>query len=502
MRLYILAFIAFMLAACAPGTVGQQISVSIIADGQTRALTLPAGSSASDALAAAGIALGDLDRSQPPSYTQLAHGDEIHIIRVVEEFETEQVELPFVSRTLPNESLPVGEQRLIQNGANGLQEVRYRLIYENGELVSRTEVSSTVLAQPVDEIIMIGAQSPFSSVEIAGRLAFISAGNAWVLEGNSAARRAVAITGDLDGRVFELSPDARWLLFTRDSPGEDAINELWVASLASSEQTLIDLEVQNVVHYAGWIPGEQNSIAFSTVEPALHPPGWEATNDLQRITFSDDGEVGEPELLLSPRQDGLYAWWGTAYAWSPQGEQLAFARPDGVGTVDLASDSLDIWYSLPVYQTGSDWAWIPGVSWLDDERFYYIRYATNPPSFSLQLAGPEGSVEIAADVGMFAQPAVEADGGQVAFLRAFIPSQSDISSYELMVATPEAVVTSLFPPQGAAGLQPQRVVWSPSGGKAPLIAFIYEGNLWVVNILSGEASQLTGDGLVRAISWQ
>jgi hypothetical protein len=61
---------------------------------------------------------------------------------------------------------------------------------------------------------------------------------------------------------------------------------------------------------------------------------------------------------------------------------------------------------------------------------------------------------------------------------------------------------SLFPPEGAAGLQPQRVAWSPSGENGPLIAFIYEGNLWVVNILSGEANQLTGDGLVSAIAWR
>lgn len=502
MRLYIVAFIALLLAACAPGAVGQQVSVTITVDGQTRQLTLPAGSRGRDAIDAAGITLGELDRSEPPSYTELDDGDELRIVRVTEEFETEQVELPFVSRTLPNESLPVGEQRLIQNGANGLQEITYRLVYEDGELVSRTEIESIVLTQPVEEIIMIGAQSPFSSVEIAGRLAFNSAGNAWVLEGSSGARRAVAITGDLDGRIFEVSPDGRWLLFTRDSASDGVINELWVASLTNNEQELIDLGVRNVVHYAGWIPGEQNTVAFSTVEPALNPPGWEANNDLQSITFSEDGEVGGAESLLSSRKDGFYAWWGTAYAWSPQGEQLAFARPDGVGTVNLDSDSLDVWFSLPAYQTGSDWAWIPGITWLDDERFYYVRYSTNPASFGLELAGPNGAEEIATDVGMFAQPVAETDGGQVAFLRAFTPSQSDISSYELMVATPEGVAMSLFPPEGAAGLQPQRVAWSPSGENGPLIAFVYEGNLWVVNILSGEASQLTGDGLVSAVSWR
>ncbi|MEX2162392.1 MAG: G5 domain-containing protein [Anaerolineales bacterium] len=504
MRLYILLFfVLLLLSACAPAVApAEAISVTISFDGDSRSLTLPAGSRVRDAIASAAIELGDLDRSEPPSYTELTDGDEVRVIRVTEEFETEQSTLPFISRTLPNESLPVGEQRLVQNGANGLREVHYRLLFEDGELVSRTEVDSAVLTQPVEEIIMIGAQSTFSSVELSGRLAFLSAGNAWVLERSSGSRRAVAITGDLDGRIFEVSPNGEWLLFSRTSSSDGDINELWVARLDEGDQFLIDLNVSNVVHYAGWVPGDEYQVAFSTVEPSPNPPGWQANNDLQSLTFTDAGQVAELEILLSPREDGFYAWWGTSYASSPSGEQLAFSRPDGVGTVNLDSDSLDVWFTLPAFQTGSDWAWIPGLSWLDDDSFYYVRYALNPPSFALVLTGPGGSTQIAADVGMFAYPAAEQDGGQVAFLRAFIPAQSDISTYELMVATSEGVTASLFPPEGAAGLQPHQVAWSPSAESGPMIAFVYEGNLWVVNVLTGQAQQLTGDGLVSRLSWR
>jgi hypothetical protein len=97
---------------------------------------------------------------------------------------------------------------------------------------------------------------------------------------------------------------------------------------------------------------------------------------------------------------------------------------------------------------------------------------------------------------------VEPDGEQVAFLRAFTPSQSDISAYELRVVTPAGQSTLLFPPEGVAGLQPQRVEWSPSAELGPMIAFVYEGNLWVVNVLTSEAQQLTADGLVTTVSWR
>ena len=492
----------FFLAACSPGSQALALSVGIQVDGQTRELSLPRGSSVREALAASDIQLGDLDRVEPPLYTELSDGDQVRVIRVTEEFETEQNPMPFISRTLPNEALPVGEQRLIQNGANGLQETTYRLLYEDGELASRTEVNSVVLTDPVEEIIMIGAQSPFSSVTIPGRLAFISAGNAWLLEGSSGFRRAVAITGDLDGRIFEVSPDGKWLLFTRDSREEGEINELWVASLDEGDQILIDLGFGNIVHYAAWVPGSAYEITFSTVEPTDNPPGWQANNDLQSVAFSGTGLPGNPQVVLKERQDGFYAWWGTGYAWSSQGEHLAFVRPDGVGTVNVESDSLDVWFTLPAYQTGSDWAWIPGLSWRDDQSFYYVRYAVNPVTFSLILAGEAGGELVADNVGMFAMPQAAPDGSQVAFLRAFIPAQSDLSAYELMVAAPDSGSTQLFPPEGAPGLQPQRVAWSPSSEQGPLIAFVYEGDLWVVNVLTGEAQQLTGDGLVGALSWR
>jgi hypothetical protein len=504
-----------LLAACAPAATPtlatQEIRITLLADGESRAVSLPAGSRVQDALELAGVQLEPLDRTEPDRFEVLAEGDELRVVRVTEEFEIEEEPLPYVSRTLQNEALAAGEQRLIQNGVNGLQEVTYRLLYEDGELVSRTAVRETVLTEPVEEIIMIGAQSPFSSLNIPGRLAFLSAGNAWLLETNTGSRQPVVTSGDLDGRIFEISPDGRWLLFTRTSEEESEINELWVASLDESRS--IDLGVGNVVHYAGWVPGGSNTqIAFSTVEPSANPPGWQANNDLQFINFTEGGEVTQPRLGLPVRRtDSVYSWWGSSFAWSADGELLAFARPDAVGLADIDTDEIEVLLPLTTYQTSSDWAWMPSIAWADDGRLYTVEHAEQPgleiqersPLFDVVALQADGEVQtVAENVGMFANPVPEpAGGGQVAFLRAFTPAQSDISTYELMVAAPSGVQLSLFPPQGAAGLQPQRVAWAPSAEQGPMIAFIYQGNLWIANILSGETRQLTGDGLVAAVSW-
>ncbi len=517
MRLYQSRFLpAFLLlsllaAACAPAVAPvSEISISVIADADKQQVQVAAGSDVSAALQAANIQLGPLDRTEPGLYSPLADGDAVRVIRVSEEFDVEQQPLPFESRTLKNEAMTPGDQRLIQNGLNGLQEITYRLLYEDGVLVSRNAVRTHVITAPVEEIIMIGAESPFSSVTIPGRLAFLSAGNAWVLEQNTGARRPVVTSGDLDGRVFEVSPDGKWLLFTRLSADTAKINELWVASLDVGSGTLIDLGVGNVVHYAGWVPGSKTQIAFSTAEPSLNPPGWQANNDLQFINFTAGGEVTAARVGLPPNGDSLYSWWGSAFAWSPDGSELAFARPDAVGLADITSDEWNVLLPLITFQTSSEWAWVPGIAWSADDKLYTVEHVKQTglavqersPQFDLVLLDTNGKkTTIAANVGMFAAPVPELDGGQVAFLRALKPSQSDVSAYELMVMAPSGISISLFPPQGAAGLQPQQVAWAPSAENGPMIAFIYQGNLWVVNILTSEAQQITGDSLVTKVSW-
>ena len=511
-RLYLLGFLALsLLVACSPSSSLTSISISIQVDGESRQVSVPSGSSVRQVLEGAGIELGQLDRTEPSFLTELAEGETVRIIRVVEEFETEEVVTPFISRTLRNESLPAGQQQLIQNGENGLEEITHRLLYEDGELVSRTEFERRTVTAPVEEIIMIGAPSLFSSVDIQGRLAFISSGNAWVLETNSGVRRPIVTTGDLDGRVFELSPNGEWLLFTRQSSEEGPINELWAASLEEANQ-LIDLRVENVVHYAGWVPGGSDTqIAFSSVEPSLNPPGWQADNDLQFMNFTAEGDLSNRRIGIPANEDSLYSWWGSTFAWSADG-LLAFSRPDAVGLADIDRDNFNILLPLLPYQTGSDWAWMPSLSWSPNGEVIFtvehveqqgLEIQERSPVFDLVSVSASGQkTTVAQNVGMFASPVVESLGDQVAYLRALIPSQSDISGYELMVAAPSGVSISLFPPEGIAGLQPQRVAWSPSAETGPLIAFIYQGNLWLVNVLSGEASQVTGDGLVTAVSWR
>ena len=152
-RLLLTMLVAFaILAGCrSPQVTSADIAVNITADGSSRSVTVSAGSTVAQALQTASITVGNLDRADPPLYTVLKNGDVITLTRVAEKFETEEQIIPFDRQVVRNESLPEGENRLVQPGANGKQELTYRIVLENNVEISRSVVKTVILqeaAQP------------------------------------------------------------------------------------------------------------------------------------------------------------------------------------------------------------------------------------------------------------------------------------------------------------------------------------------------------------------
>jgi hypothetical protein len=386
-------------------------------------------------------------------------------------------------------------------------------------------VKTTIIKDAVPEVVMVGSQAPFAAVSIPGRLAYVSAGNAWIMEENTENRRPIVTTGDLDGRVLSLSPDGNWLLYTRSDEDENTINTLWVAKADDDSGLTIDLGVANVVHFADWVPGEINRVIYSSAESITTAPGWKANNDLKYVNFSSNGWVSRPNTVLESRSDGKYSWWGTTFTWSPDGEQLAYSRPDSVGLVDFETEDIASLLEITTLLTRSDWAWMPRVSWGPDGNFLYtVDHAPQEglisdeesPLFDLTaiplLAG--SPVPMVAEVGMFAYPVASPEQilgtGEksylISFLQAIIPTQSESSGYRLaLIDRDGSNLRTIFPPDGAPGLEPQRLAWAPTGEENPLsstIALIYQGDLWLVDTGGEQTQQLTGDGLTTVLDWK
>lgn len=509
------------LAACSnPQATAGLIQIKIAVDGLEQAVEVPSGSTVQQSMEIAGIELGALDRIIPPAYTVIDDGSRIEITRVDEIFEVEQIIIPFERQMVRNEALTEGENRLLQPGKNGIQEITYRILIEAGEETSRAPVKNIILEEPTPEIVMIGTQSAHTPITIDGILAYVSGGNAWVVEGNSGNRQPIVLTGDLDGRILEISPDEQWLLYSRSIEDEEgSINSLWVSAIDDPDFDPIDLGIRNVVHFADWIPESPSfTIVFSTVEPSPAAPGWQANNDLQRVTFTAGGRPLRPSEVIESNAGGQYGWWGTDFAWGSDADTLAYMRADSIGIVDLENESLEELTEITPYQTLSDWAWVPGLAWgQDDQTLYYVGHGDpvaieSPqasPVFNLVAQSYRGgpTLELVERAGIFAYPSVSPIrevntieiSYNVAFLQAITPLESTESNYRLALMDRDGSnLRQLFPPTGEPGLEPLKPAWSPAGNR---IAVMYRGDIWIVDVASGLGQPLTADGQSVNFDW-
>ncbi len=519
----------------APGAV----SLTIQADGNAQEFQLTPGLTVRDAIAHAGIAMGELDRLTPPPYTVIVNGMLIVITRVTESTDVEQLPLPYSSETVRNETLAEGERRLLQVGQAGVEEITYRTVFENGIQVSRGIVRRLTLSAPVPEIIMVGTQGSFTLVPISGTVAYLNGRNAWMMRGNSGQRLPLTVSGDLDGHVFQLSNDGRWLLFTREVTNSvNSFNSLWVVStvpitptrtVTRTNPVAVRVPVTNVLS-AEWSPVTPRLLAYTTADRIPRAPGWQANNNLWLTTFnqrSNSQLVFTSTRLLDSSSGGAYGWWGTGFAFAPDGATIAYARTDSIGllAVDLftkqftATVSASELLQFTPYNTHSDWAWYPPMRWAPDGQVLYtithgapigLEAAEDSPAFDLTALLVPGAMQfkLIPRSGMFANPVPSplrpGLGGEasfrVAFLQATDPNNSPFTTYRLGVMDRDGSnVRFVFPPEGQPGLSANQVVaWSPDGR---LLAVIYDGNLWLLNPDTGLSQQLTGDGLATIPRW-
>lgn len=475
---------------------------------------VPAGSTVAQALSFLNITLDTLDRTDPSQLSLLSEGSTVKIIRVKEEFNVVESVLPFEQQTVKNESISEGQTILIQSGINGLQQTTYRIVLEDGIEISRTIVKTETIQQPKPEIVMIGVQSPFTAVPIEGTLAYISSSNAWVMENNTGNRRAVVTTGDLDGRIFSLSSDRKWLLFSR-APKEsdpDEINSLWIVDITQRDPAPIDTTIRNVVHYADWVPGKVHSFTYSTVEPRSVAPGWQANNDLQMYSFSDEGKKLNNKVIVDTNSGGQYGWWGTSYQWSPDGSKLAYSRPDSIGIVDISDGEMKSILDFSPYQPQSDWAWVPSLFWSEDNQLLFTETYSGEKSLydMVAILMETGTiVPVMEGCGLFCYPVlspVDQSGNYLlGYLSAIIPGESETSRYNLKVMDRDGSnQTKLYPGEGLQGLNPQLISWMPNAPSLEdqWIAFIAQGNIMFANPSTSSLRQISGDGSITKVIWR
>jgi hypothetical protein len=525
----LMAFLVILLAACQGTDNGSdELTVIVDADGTSQGYTYDKQISVGQFLEEIGITLGELDQVNPPLYTQLTNGIRITVSRIVERNECNDEPLPYETEIQPWQGLPPGDSQIVQTGENGVVQVCYLITEKDGVEISRNANPPIVVKEPRTEIVYVGSEPLDTLISIEGKLAYIAGGQAWIVEGNTVRQRFLTTDGRLDGRVFDLSANGQYLLYTRSTEDEtdpEFSNELWaILNTAATEPQPVQL-VPTDVRYAQWVPGTPApTVSYSTAIPTDDVPNWRAFNDLWVMELNpDSGDAISVDEVVATNQLGAYSYWGRGYQWSPDGSQVAWALADSVGVVDLETDEFVTLLSFPVYTTALEnfWLWIPKLSWTDGGNLITTvhgkPYGAESPEesiiFDTAVVDTTSGLKVSpffSESGIWATPTYspridEGDGNYtylVAYFQAREPLNSPGSQYDLWVADSDGSNPRLlFPGPNQQGLRPDPedgVAWSPTGR---YIAVIHQKNLWIIEVQTGTGYQITSGGQASRPRW-
>lgn len=129
--------------------------VTIVADGAETAVATTS-RTVSGLLAEAGVKLAEHDRIDPPAEALLEPDLTIRVVRVIHDYETEVWRIASKVTRREVDRLPQGVSEVVQQGQDGLEEVTFVTVFEDGIEVGRDLVERAVVRQPVSRILHVG----------------------------------------------------------------------------------------------------------------------------------------------------------------------------------------------------------------------------------------------------------------------------------------------------------------------------------------------------------
>jgi uncharacterized protein YabE (DUF348 family) len=133
----------------------RSVPVAIAVDGRT-IKTRTQRETVANVLAQEAVGLVGRDRVEPKGDAPIADGMAIQVVRVKEAIAVEQDPIPFETIWQPDDILELDQQRLNQEGIDGLTKRRIGVVYENGQEVSRVMEDEWVDHEPTTKVIAYG----------------------------------------------------------------------------------------------------------------------------------------------------------------------------------------------------------------------------------------------------------------------------------------------------------------------------------------------------------
>lgn len=139
--------------------VAQSVQTTVVHDGRTQPVktnVLTAGG----LLRQLGVVLGPHDRVEPSIIAYPAEGSTIKVVRVNQALETTHSKIDFRTETEQTDKLELGIRKVKHPGVEGVKAARYRILYEDGKVKSRTFLGSEVIRQPTNQVTLVGTFRP------------------------------------------------------------------------------------------------------------------------------------------------------------------------------------------------------------------------------------------------------------------------------------------------------------------------------------------------------
>lgn len=137
-------------------------SIKLDLRGKKLSKKVPAGT-VEEALAYLGIELTEYDSMNVALWEDVEDDSEIVITRTVVLTVDEEQPIKFKTVKKEDKTLPEGDSIVRNPGKNGKKLATVEKVYINGKLNSKTELSSEVLEEPVDKVMVVGTKKNISS---------------------------------------------------------------------------------------------------------------------------------------------------------------------------------------------------------------------------------------------------------------------------------------------------------------------------------------------------
>ena len=198
----------------------EAVAVGLTVDGKTRQIITndPDVGTMLDGL---GIIVRANDRVTPSSTTPLTDGLDISVVRVGSRVITEDEQVPFGTQTRSSNEYLQGVRKVIRAGTPGIRRTTFEVTLEDGREVARQQLRSTIVREPVDQIVVVGTRPPRTESGIASwyhRTGMVAAhktlpfGTEVRVTNVATGRTVTVVINDrgpyIGGRVIDLSDDA------------------------------------------------------------------------------------------------------------------------------------------------------------------------------------------------------------------------------------------------------------------------------------------------------